>query len=323
MGINENKKTDRNLLGQALYVFNKKVELSKKLQEIKNENHSSSEQKILQIQYSSIIPLELRGKTQELIELDKMANYRGIPLLNLLSNIQFLDGKMGWRSTYIIASINKAKDRFSEPLNFRSLGKEGDSSFGFKAYTYDMKGNLIEGPAITIEIANKAGWTKKEDSSWNTLPELMLRYRAATLFGRLYAPDILDGIHTIDELVDIYSVSGSLPKEAIDQKVIDSLKESESVVITEAKAEIRASIQKTKPKLKTTLAAMLEDFDNHGWMVTNPTPHDGKFFVKVEPLTDLVEITILKKWEFGKTKNGTYIKDITSIMTEEEKNEYK
>lgn len=317
MGI----KPKDNLLGQALSVFNAKVEVAKKLQVLKNENHSSAEQKILQIQNTSIIPLELRGKTQELIELDKMADYKGIPLLNLLSNIQFLDGKMGWRSTYIIASINKAKDRFSAPLNFRSLGKEGDRSFGFKAYTYDMKGNLIEGPAITLEIADKSGWTKKENSSWNTLPDLMLRYRAATLFGRLYAPDLLDGIHTIDELVDIYSVSGSLPKEEIDQKVIDSLKESESVVIAEAKA----SIQESKPKIqvKTTLTAMLDDLDNNGWMATNPTPHDGKFFVKVEALTDLAEITILRKWEFGKTKNGNYIKEITSIMTEEEKNEYK
>ena len=35
------------------------------------------------------------------------------------------------------------------------------------------------------------------------MPELMLRYRAATFFGRLYAPDILMGMRTAEELGDI------------------------------------------------------------------------------------------------------------------------
>jgi len=34
------------------------------------------------------------------------------------------------------------------------------------------------------------------------MPELMLRYRAATFFGRLYAPDVLMGMRTAEELVD-------------------------------------------------------------------------------------------------------------------------
>ena len=35
------------------------------------------------------------------------------------------------------------------------------------------------------------------------MPDLMLRYRAATFFGRLYAPDLLMGMQTADESMDI------------------------------------------------------------------------------------------------------------------------
>jgi len=39
------------------------------------------------------------------------------------------------------------------------------------------------------------------------MPDLMLRYRAATLFARLYAPELTMGIHTDDEVIDIVEVA--------------------------------------------------------------------------------------------------------------------
>ena len=37
------------------------------------------------------------------------------------------------------------------------------------------------------------------------MPELMLRNRAATFFGRQYIPDLLLGVQTSEEVVDIES----------------------------------------------------------------------------------------------------------------------
>ncbi len=316
--------SNSNLLNQALNVFNKKIEVAQQMQEIKIVANNAIEQMVLQVMNTSVIPAELRGKKQELIEIAKMAEYKGMPFLTLVNNIQFIDGKMGWKSTYIIACINKATNRFSAPLNFRSIGKEGDKSCGKRAYTYDLNNNLIEGPVITLDIAERAGWSNKENSSWNTLPELMLSYRAATLFGRLYAPDILDGLPTIDELVDIFSVSGTLPKDAIDQKLMEVLSESQSVMVQELKTVVSKEVKKTIPKIETksTLTAMFEDLENNGWMATNPTLHNGRYFVKAEPATKEMKLDVLSRWNFGKTKNGNYIVEVSSIMTEEEKNEF-
>jgi len=64
-------------------------------------------------------------------------------------------------------------------------------------------GEPIEGPEISIGMANAEGWLSKNGSKWQTMPELMLRYRAAAFFARLYAPDITLGMQTSEELHDI------------------------------------------------------------------------------------------------------------------------
>lgn len=52
----------------------------------------------------------------------------------------------------------------------------------------------------------------KNGSKWRTMPKLMLAYRAAAFFGRLYAPELLLGIHSDDELNDIAPSIPSAPK---------------------------------------------------------------------------------------------------------------
>jgi hypothetical protein len=51
-------------------------------------------------------------------------------------------------------------------------------------------------------MAVREGWYTKSDSKWKTMPEVMLRYRAAAFFGRLYAPEIMLGMHSSEEVVD-------------------------------------------------------------------------------------------------------------------------
>jgi hypothetical protein len=53
-----------------------------------------------------------------------------------------------------------------------------------------------------MAMAKAEGWLTKSGSKWQTMPELMLRYRAAAFFARLYAPDITLGMATTEELRD-------------------------------------------------------------------------------------------------------------------------
>jgi hypothetical protein len=52
-------------------------------------------------------------------------------------------------------------------------------------------------------MAKAEGWYNKTGSKWRTMPELMLRYRAATFLIRSVAPDIALGFPTTEEAIDI------------------------------------------------------------------------------------------------------------------------
>ncbi|MGL6045045.1 MAG: hypothetical protein ACRC02_01135 [Vogesella sp.] len=61
---------------------------------------------------------------------------------------------------------------------------------------------LVESPIVSMEMAVKEGWYGKSGSKWQTMPEVMLRYRTASFFGKLYAPELLMGLQTAEEVHD-------------------------------------------------------------------------------------------------------------------------
>jgi hypothetical protein len=87
-------------------------------------------------------------------------------------------------------------------MRFEMTG-EGDNRTCVAVATEKSTGERVESPPVSIEMAKAEGWFGKAGSKWKTMPELMLRYRAATLFGRLYAPEILMGMRSAEELEDI------------------------------------------------------------------------------------------------------------------------
>jgi hypothetical protein len=56
---------------------------------------------------------------------------------------------------------------------------------------------------VTIATAKAEGWYDAPGSRWRNLPDLMLRYRSATLFVRLFAPEIAAGFQTAEEIVEM------------------------------------------------------------------------------------------------------------------------
>ncbi len=87
---------------------------------------------------------------------------------------------------------------------FTALRFVGDLAKGIKAVCQEKAtGETLEGPVVTMDMAKAEGWLDKAGSKWKTMPELMMRYRAAAFFGRLYAPEITMGMHSTEEVIDI------------------------------------------------------------------------------------------------------------------------
>ena len=97
-------------------------------------------------------------------------------------------------------------------------------------------GEVVEGVTVTIAMAKAEGWFGKAGSKWKTMPELMMRYRAATFLIRSVAPEIALGFQTTEEAIDItdktqvVSQPTSLTEAAMQAMAVDA--ESEPVAET-------------------------------------------------------------------------------------------
>lgn len=186
---------------------------------------------------SAMVPDTYRGEANLgscLIALE-MANRIGANVLSVMQNLYVIHGKPAWSSQFLIACVN-ASGRFS-PLRYRMTGTAGTDSYGCVAWATDKTGEKLESPEITIGIAKAEGWASKNGSKWKTMPELMLRYRTATLFARLYAPELTMGIHTDDEVIDVVEVAPVVTAPvfvpSVDAKPKKTPKVVDAVMVTE------------------------------------------------------------------------------------------
>jgi hypothetical protein len=153
---------------------------------------------------SDLVPASYKNNIPNTMIALEMANRLKISPFEVMQNLDIIKGKPSWSSTFIIASINSC-GRF-KPLRFEFVGSNPKSDdYGCRAYTEDMDGNKLSGPLVTWLMVKSEGWLSKTGSKWQTMPELMFQYRAASFFGRLYAPDILKGMQTLDEVKDEFS----------------------------------------------------------------------------------------------------------------------
>ncbi len=151
---------------------------------------------------SSLVPNAYQNNVPNTMGAMEMAVRIGISPLMVMQNLDIIQGKPSWRSSFIISALNSC-GRF-KPLRFEKSG-EGDE-YGYNAYAYDLETKeKVVGPKVTWKMVKAEGWLSKKGSKWVTMPELMFQYRAASFFGRLFAPDILTGMQTAEEVVDVNS----------------------------------------------------------------------------------------------------------------------
>lgn len=150
---------------------------------------------------SDLVPASYKNNIPNTMIALEMSNRLNISPFEVMQNLDIIKGKPSWSSTFIIASINSC-GRF-KPLRFEFIGTPKNDDYGCRAYTEDLDGNKLVGPTVTWLMVKSEGWLSKTGSKWQTMPELMFQYRAASFFGRLYAPDILKGMQSVEEIKDV------------------------------------------------------------------------------------------------------------------------
>lgn len=151
---------------------------------------------------STIVPRDYQGENglgNCMIALEMASRLNTSPLM-VMQNLYVVNGRPSWSSQYIIAMINNSK-KYRTELQFEFEGER--DTLACTAYVEDYSGRTIKGPKITMEMAKAEGWVSKNGSKWKTMPEVMIRYRAASFFGRLNCPDMIMGLYSTEEAAEI------------------------------------------------------------------------------------------------------------------------
>jgi hypothetical protein len=89
------------------------------------------------------------------------------------------------------------------------------------------------------------------------MPELMLMYRAASFFGRLYAPEVLMGMHSVEEIQDAEVIATSTPPAATKK----ANKEAERLTLLINDAETIEDLMALKPHVAPENGELMETFN--------------------------------------------------------------
>lgn len=155
---------------------------------------------------STLVPKEYQNNLANCVVALNMAQRLGADPLMTMQNLVVVHGRPTWASQFLIATFNSC-GRFS-PIRYVFSGKEGTDDWGCRATAKDLASDeKLIGPLVTIAIAKKEGWYGRNGSKWQTMPEQMLRYRAASWFVRTTAPELSMGLQTAEEIHDVYDAT--------------------------------------------------------------------------------------------------------------------
>lgn len=148
---------------------------------------------------SDIVPEAYRNNIPNTVIALDLAARLGVSPIAIMQQLYIVHGKPAWVGQFMIASFNRS-GKF-ETIHYDFVGEEGNDDWGCRACTARKDGTRITGPVVTIAMAKGEGWYGK-NKKWQTMPELMLMYRAAAWLVRTCAPEIAMGIYTVDEIQD-------------------------------------------------------------------------------------------------------------------------
>ena len=180
---------------------------------------------------STIVPEAYKGNVGNCVIALDMAMRMNINPLMVMQNLYIVKGNPSWSSKFLIATINMSGKYSALRYRKRNLGKVGKVKYNETvwdavnkrntlvvkefdgtaidniecvAYATELaSGEVLESDPITIETAIKEGWYTKSGSKWVTMPSLMLTYRAAAFWQRMYCPEISMGFLTKEEADDV------------------------------------------------------------------------------------------------------------------------
>lgn len=159
---------------------------------------------------SDLVPDRFRGNIANvMIALEyaqRYKNWENPPhVMAIMQNLYVVKGNPAFEAKFVIALINSC-GTFTR-LDWEWIADPSSTAWGARAYAniIDRNGNpgkKLVGSLVDMNMAKGEGWLDKSGSKWQTMPEQMLQYRSASFWAKTYAPELIMGMNTIDEIID-------------------------------------------------------------------------------------------------------------------------
>ncbi|MBO7680047.1 MAG: hypothetical protein J6S75_10295, partial [Thermoguttaceae bacterium] len=150
---------------------------------------------------SDLIPDQFRNKPANVLIAMNLASRLNADIFHIMQSIYVVHGRPAFAGQFYIACINTS-GRYA-PIRYEETKDENGQTVACRVITTDLRTRQqVEGPWVSLDMARKEGWIKN-NPKWSSMPELMLRYRAAAFFTRTYCPDVTMGVPIEGEQEDI------------------------------------------------------------------------------------------------------------------------
>ena len=168
---------------------------------------------------STIVPKDYQGNQANAMVAIEIANRLQTSPLMVMQNLYVIQGRPSWSAQFLIASVN-GSGKYDMELQYDEKKDKDGKPFSCQCWT-TKDGRKVSGPVIDMEMAKAEGWYGKAGSKWKTMPQIMLRYRAASFFARMNCPELTLGFYTKEEAID--GDFKEYPLEEMRQRVEDEI----------------------------------------------------------------------------------------------------
>lgn len=176
---------------------------------------------------TTFVPKAFQGKPDDCLVALDMAGRLDLNPLAVFPDIYVIDGRSSFSSKFLIALVNRS-GRFTRIEFETGVNGEADVTFGAweagarvpkkwkqrvpnyfaKArFTEIASGRTFESPLVDMNFAEKNQWVEKPGSKWQSMPEIMTRYRAASILIKSVCPEIVMGLEFSEDLQDATDTS--------------------------------------------------------------------------------------------------------------------
>lgn len=208
------------------------------------ENFAQTKEIAHALSSSDLVPDHFKKKPANVLIALEFAHRNDISPFAAMQSLFVIHGRVGLTASMAISLARK--HNVWKSLTYKVEGEGNTLAVTAIAKLHD---DSEATSTVTMKMANDAGWSK--NAIYKSIPEQMLKYRAAVFLIRSHFPEVLFGMQTVEELRDVDAAQAKnvtpLPKKEEEYVTIDpELEEMREKVIALTDLHVTDEVTKTK-----------------------------------------------------------------------------